>query len=200
MTTPEFLLLALALVAMTLVVARLVVRLPPACIDDLSLVELAMEIEETFGVTVRDDDAERLRTVGELYDHVWKQLSRRMAAVCMTRHCFYRLREEFERNLSALGARIMPSTPIDRLLPATGRRRAWRQLARVLPFALPAFRASDTFGQLAEKTAALNHERLQRQWREGECWQCVRQIVAAQLEVDPQRVTRNAGFFELLAR
>ena len=36
----------------------------------LDIVELVMEVEETFGIDIPDQDAERLRTVGDLYWYV----------------------------------------------------------------------------------------------------------------------------------
>jgi acyl carrier protein len=38
--------------------------------DSLDLVELIMEFEERFGETVSDEDAQQLRTVGQVVDYV----------------------------------------------------------------------------------------------------------------------------------
>ena len=38
--------------------------------DSLDLVELIMEFEERFGGTVSDEDAQQLRTVGQVVDYV----------------------------------------------------------------------------------------------------------------------------------
>ena len=38
--------------------------------DDLDLVELVMEIEDTFGLTISDASAESWRTVGQVVDYV----------------------------------------------------------------------------------------------------------------------------------
>ena len=40
----------------------------------LDIVELVIEVETVFGVQVPDDDAARLRTVGDLYDYVARHL------------------------------------------------------------------------------------------------------------------------------
>lgn len=39
-------------------------------LDELDMVELVMEIEETFGITIDDDEVERLKTVQDLIDLV----------------------------------------------------------------------------------------------------------------------------------
>lgn len=43
--------------------------------DSLDTVELVMELEDEFDMTIPDDQAEKLRTVGEAIDFIKKQLS-----------------------------------------------------------------------------------------------------------------------------
>ena len=38
--------------------------------DSLDLVELIMELEEQFGITISDEDAQQLQTVGQAVDYV----------------------------------------------------------------------------------------------------------------------------------
>ena len=38
--------------------------------DSLDTVELVMKVEETFGITISDMDAEKIKTVGELVDYI----------------------------------------------------------------------------------------------------------------------------------
>ena len=40
--------------------------------DSLDIVELVMEFEEAFGVTIDDEDAEKIKTVGEAVDYINK--------------------------------------------------------------------------------------------------------------------------------
>ncbi len=42
--------------------------------DSLTLVEIMMEIEEHFGVTVPDELGEKVRTVGDVVEGVWQLL------------------------------------------------------------------------------------------------------------------------------
>ncbi|MFC9789794.1 meromycolate extension acyl carrier protein AcpM [Rhodococcus sp. NPDC127528] len=41
-------------------------------IDSLSLVEIAVQLEDKYGVTIPDEDMQRLRTVGEAVTYVQK--------------------------------------------------------------------------------------------------------------------------------
>lgn len=43
--------------------------------DSLDIVELIMAFEEGFDIEIPDDDAEKIRTVGDAVDYIAKQLS-----------------------------------------------------------------------------------------------------------------------------
>lgn len=42
--------------------------------DSLDTVELVMELEDEFNLTIPDEQAEKLKTVGEAVEHLTKQL------------------------------------------------------------------------------------------------------------------------------
>jgi len=42
--------------------------------DSLDTVELVMELEDEFDLTIPDEEAEKLKTVGEAIDYIKKQL------------------------------------------------------------------------------------------------------------------------------
>ncbi|MSO44988.1 MAG: acyl carrier protein [Thermoleophilia bacterium] len=41
--------------------------------DSLDLVEMIMEMEDKFGVTIPDEDAEKILTVGDAVDYITRQ-------------------------------------------------------------------------------------------------------------------------------
>jgi acyl carrier protein len=43
--------------------------------DSLDLVELIMEFEEQFGATISDEEAQQLKTVGQVVDYVEKRMA-----------------------------------------------------------------------------------------------------------------------------
>ncbi|MCI0463499.1 MAG: acyl carrier protein [Gemmataceae bacterium] len=45
--------------------------------DSLDVVELVMELEEEFEITIPDDQAERIKTVGEAVDYIERELAKR---------------------------------------------------------------------------------------------------------------------------
>ncbi len=45
--------------------------------DSLDTVELVMELEDEFDLTIPDDDAEKLKIVGEAVDYIQQQLEKK---------------------------------------------------------------------------------------------------------------------------
>lgn len=38
--------------------------------DSLDTVDMIMEVEDTFGITVKDEDADKFQSVGQIIDHI----------------------------------------------------------------------------------------------------------------------------------
>ncbi len=45
--------------------------------DSLDIVELVMELEEEFEITIPDEEAEKIKTVGEAIDYIEKELDKK---------------------------------------------------------------------------------------------------------------------------
>src|SRR5437868_1755674 len=45
--------------------------------DSLDIVELVMELEEEFEITIPDEQAEKIKTVGEAIDYIEKELGKK---------------------------------------------------------------------------------------------------------------------------
>jgi acyl carrier protein len=45
--------------------------------DSLDIVELVMELEEEFEITIPDEEAEKIKTVGEAIDYIEKELAKK---------------------------------------------------------------------------------------------------------------------------
>jgi acyl carrier protein len=46
----------------------------PPDLDSLDLVELIMEVEEDFDVTIPNEEAEQLKTIGDVIDFLYRKL------------------------------------------------------------------------------------------------------------------------------
>jgi hypothetical protein len=109
----------------------------------LDTVEMIMDIEDEFCIAIADEDASRLVTVGQLYDHVLLLLKRnpaRRTMPCASAHCFYELRREMLADRAVPRVRIRPDSQIDAIVPPGSRREVLTRLTRKLNFPSPPFR------------------------------------------------------------
>ncbi len=103
----------------------------------LDLVELVMEVEDAFGISISDEDVPTLETVGSLHQYVSKQVGERLRTPCLTAVAFYRLRRSLMSVLQVSRNELRPSTDLRQLIPSRGRRAVWRRLQASLGLKLP---------------------------------------------------------------
>lgn len=112
--------------------------------EHYSMSELKFEIEEAFGISLSDDRAEKVVTVGDLYAAVLVATAgkTRNPNVCLSARTFYELRRHLRLHVASGDAsiRIMPSTPLTDILPSAQRRRTWKRLANDLNLRFPRLR------------------------------------------------------------
>jgi hypothetical protein len=105
----------------------------------LDAVELVLEVENAFGFSIPDDDAERLATVGQLYDYI---LARRFHAEqdsCLSSMAFYRVRRALISVLRIPRDSVRVATALATIIPRR-RRRTWRAIEKNTGFRLPPLR------------------------------------------------------------
>ena len=99
----------------------------------LDAVEIVMEVEESFGITIPEDRAGNVRTVGELYAIVLdltKDINRDNS-VCVTASTFRSLRRHLIPYVSNARS-IRPPQAIGDSLPLPGRQRLSARLGHVI--------------------------------------------------------------------
>lgn len=110
--------------------------------DGFDPVELTMSVENLFGISIPDRDAERIRTPGELADYIAHRISAapsHTACKCVSAASFYRARCILANRFGLDPKTIGPQTAIGEILPQTAkeRRKCWRELSRALGVRLP---------------------------------------------------------------
>jgi acyl carrier protein len=94
----------------------------------LDAVEFAMEIEDHFGLQLRDDVYSHARTVGEVAALIAAGIAMTQAA-CLSARSFYRLRGWLEGPGGMPARSVRPSSKLADVLPSGWRRkRAWARL------------------------------------------------------------------------
>ncbi|TWT78758.1 acyl carrier protein [Planctomycetes bacterium CA13] len=104
----------------------------------LDAVEILMEVEESFGITIPEDRASMVRTVGDLYAIVLEETSdiTRDNTSCVTAATFYSLRRHlipYVPNPSA----IRPTTSVAESLRRRDRPRLWAKLQYEMDLRFP---------------------------------------------------------------
>lgn len=106
----------------------------------LELVEIVIEVENTFGIRLGDDEAGGIVTPGDLCDVIVKKLRARDACPCLSAGVFFRLRGAFAGTLGTDPAVFRPRTALADLLPRRRRRHLWNAIGLAAGLELPELR------------------------------------------------------------
>jgi acyl carrier protein len=114
----------------------------------LDSVELILEVEKTFGITIADADAEKIRTVSDLQALVRKQLEGKTTTACASSFIFYSLRRVLMQELDLPKTAITPQTALKDIIPRKDRRVWWKKIATATVWAFPALRLREPYATL----------------------------------------------------
>ena len=108
----------------------------------LDSVELVMSVENKFGIRIPDADCEKIYTVQDFADTVFKMISIHPTDKCLTQIIFYRIRKAF-KNLELTKVEIKPDTNISDFLTQTELKANWNRLETEIGLKLPELVALD---------------------------------------------------------
>jgi acyl carrier protein len=103
----------------------------------LDLVELVIEVEKAFDINILNADAEKIITVGQLYDYVVAKLPAQETDRCLSAAAFYRFRRALTVQFGIDRRAVHPSTLIAGTVLEPKRRSDWRLLEQRLDWRLP---------------------------------------------------------------
>ena len=171
----------------------------------LDTVELVMEIEDEFGFSLPDADAELIQTAGQLHAYVCQRLRPARPGACPSARAFYRLRRVFLVHGPATRTAVRPSARVASLLPPEFRHR-WPVVATELGVGdFFSFRGATEVRFPAVFTTARDLVRrmtMARPWEmpaaagafEREVWERVRQIISEQVGVAIEEIQPHTHF------
>ena len=113
----------------------------------LDTVELVIAAEETFQITLNDEELPKISTVGNLYELILKSLNHHYHGMCLTSHTFYQLRGALMR-LDHPRNQLFPKQNIERIFPKPNRDAKWHKLAKQLNLKLPELQRPKWFSWL----------------------------------------------------
>ena len=96
----------------------------------LDLVELVMEVEDTFSISIRDEDAATLDTAGKLYDYILARRFEGREPGCLTNVTFYKVRRALMSVLQIARSDVRLSSDLNAIIP-NHRRQNWAESSRI---------------------------------------------------------------------
>src|SRR6188768_2088303 len=91
----------------------------------LDAVDIVIEVEGHFGITIRDDEAENIRTVSDLLSIINRRIAAARHAACPNLPAFLRIRTLTREFIGQPSLRLRPSTEIASVMPANRRKQFW---------------------------------------------------------------------------
>ncbi|MGA2849042.1 MAG: hypothetical protein ABSE46_08605 [Terracidiphilus sp.] len=114
-------------------------------------VELVLRTEEEFSISILDEEAEKIRTVGDFYNLVLSKLD--VTPGCLTSKAFYLTRRALVESLQVPRRSIRPATRLSPLLPDETRRSQWQNIREHVGLDTPALRIPADLKQDLHKRA-----------------------------------------------
>jgi acyl carrier protein len=101
--------------------------------------EIVLEVEDKFGITIRDAEAQNVRTVGDLLTVINSRMAG-AATACPSLTAFLQVRRVTRDFLSQSTLRLRPTTSIASIIPVRRRREFWRAFGKLSGSTPPALR------------------------------------------------------------
>ena len=172
----------------------------------LDSVELVLAIEEEFGIDIPDRDAEKMRTVGDMYEWLKIRLSTADPQACLTQKVFHKLRRALVENYSLDRSKISPDTCLSELIPPSAVEEGWPFLQLFIDLNTPPFNFANEFlgYRLTDKTLTmrefvhalikLNDEKFASEYAsDSEIWNRLQNVFHRQLNVRPDQIVLGAS-------
>jgi acyl carrier protein len=103
----------------------------------LDSVEILVNVENAFGITISNYEAEKIATVGDIHNLVWRTLQGRQSIRCKTQQLYYKFRYTLATKFNVPKDAIELDASLNEIFPATNRRLLYRKLEKEMQLQLP---------------------------------------------------------------
>jgi acyl carrier protein len=103
----------------------------------LDSVELLVKVENTFGIEIPGPEAEKILTVGDFHDAVWRHIAGKYSEKCKSQSLFYKLRKSSADEFGFSPENFTLEASPDIIFPKHNRRRAYSSFAKAINLKLP---------------------------------------------------------------
>jgi acyl carrier protein len=103
----------------------------------LDSVEILVNVENAFGITIANFEAEKITTVGDIHSIVWRSVQGRQSMRCKSQQLYYKLRHALITRFRVNKDAIELTASLNDIFPKTNRRLRYRKLEKELQLKLP---------------------------------------------------------------
>jgi acyl carrier protein len=103
----------------------------------LDSVDLILEIEKCFDITIPDQEAEKITTIGKMYDAVWQHLEGKSSNKCNSQILFYRLRKSAAEIFNFPKQQFLLDAVPEDVFPKENRREIYKEFGNINNLFLP---------------------------------------------------------------
>jgi acyl carrier protein len=121
----------------------------------LDSVELVMEVEKTFNIRIPDAEAEKIYTVGDFYEVVWRHLKGRHSNKCNSQILFYNLRSKLAKRAGVPLKNVTPDSSPGSFFSGATARYAYKQLEQEMQLTFPDLKLQRPWSELWSWSATL---------------------------------------------
>ncbi len=114
----------------------------------LDSVELIMEFEKAFEIRIPDQEAEKLRTVGEVHNYIWNRLDNYHSNKCNSQILFYKLRKHCTEEFGLPKNSFQTDGKINDVFPKENRRKVYRDFEKRFQLQLPSLELTKAWNYL----------------------------------------------------
>ncbi len=104
----------------------------------LDSVEILVKVEKTFGIDIPNLEAEKIATVGDFHDAVWRHITNKQNTKCTTQLLFYRLRKAVIETFDYPKQQFHLEASVNDIFPKRNRRTTYLKFANDNKLKLPA--------------------------------------------------------------
>jgi len=173
----------------------------------LDSVELALAIEDEFEITIPDNYAAKIITVGDAYEYLKKQLKAQPSIECPSQKVFHRVRQALMKNYGLPRESITLDTRLKDLKPRKELAEGWLYFQLFAELRVPEFTAAKflfgprvytdslTIRQVVLGMMALNDEKIVVPYGSNDdIWIRLVKVIVRQTNVSIQQITPEASF------
>lgn len=103
----------------------------------LDSVEILVNVENAFGITISNYEAEKIYTVGDIHNIVWRNIQGRQSMRCRSQQLFYKLRYILINRYKVPREAIELDASLNNIFPQKNRRLKYHKLQKELQLKVP---------------------------------------------------------------